>query len=842
MSSGKDRLLYKLPDVQSGYELDPERGYFSVIVPEATNNLVINPSAENADTTGYAAFGAGVAIASVSTWQAYGAYGIRITPSTNVESGVYYGTVPLTSGTTYTASIVIQGEVGKSYTIWFATTAGALLGTKRTWIGSGVKQRIHVTYTETSSTTRRIYITRNSYVDTNYFYVDGLQVEAKTYPTTYCDGDQIGLISDKLTVQPSYWWTGTPHASVSGRSVKTRAGGKEVSLLELGLRIYSVSGLGMSPLEDQFLPIPGFGEFPQGTGTSSREFILTGAIYSNNMDPRYLHSIRKALIDVVKPTATSLAQPMLLRYQAVDADGNPVSESLDIVCKYMDGLEGNWDNNQQERLALRFKMHSPFIQSTYVVGGLITSNSSFACSYIAQRSAAGTWSAVGAGLDNSPYCMAVGNNGILYLGGLFHNAGGGAALHVASYNPYTGTWSALAAGCADPVRCMAIAPNGDLYVGLAAGAGTTNKVQKWNGAAWSIVSAGGIGIAINGSVEDMVFLPNGDLVVVGGFTTIDAVAYNHIARWDGAAWNDMGAGTGGALADAVCVACSMNGDVYVGGFFTTMDGVTVNQITKWDGTVWTPLGTGLSYTGTEETVDVFVAPNGEVWIAGALDTVGGVAAKVLASWNGVSWKQISDGITYANNSFNFYKDYLDNIYLTGYFSYTGIGIRLPDGIARINGNIISGLDIDTDGSVIYSCALSTEGTFFIGGNFTNAVSSSINVSNLGGAYAYPVFQFTGPGNLWQLRNADSDVTISFSSLVLLPGEIAVLDLRPDSIRFYSNFRDNLMPYILKGSNLNFYFIEGNNNVSVYMSGTTASSKVIYYLRNLYWGLEGAVLE
>ena len=80
MQSRRDRIYAALPQPVSGYELNPEKGLFSVIIPEATINLISNPSVEGALTTGYTAWGAGVGMASVATWQAFGTYGLQLTP------------------------------------------------------------------------------------------------------------------------------------------------------------------------------------------------------------------------------------------------------------------------------------------------------------------------------------------------------------------------------------------------------------------------------------------------------------------------------------------------------------------------------------------------------------------------------------------------------------------------------------------------------------------------------------------------------------------------------------------------------------------------------------------
>src|SRR5687768_1054745 len=98
-----------IPTAPDGYALDPVRGLFSVVIPEATTNLVTNPSVETA-TTGWTAVGG--SIARSTTQQRRGVYSLAVTPTSGTTDGVYFGTVSLTSGTTYTASVDVYGAPG----------------------------------------------------------------------------------------------------------------------------------------------------------------------------------------------------------------------------------------------------------------------------------------------------------------------------------------------------------------------------------------------------------------------------------------------------------------------------------------------------------------------------------------------------------------------------------------------------------------------------------------------------------------------------------------------------------------------------------------------------------
>jgi hypothetical protein len=112
------------PPIVSGYDLGDVHK-FSIAVPEEGTNLWTNPSWET-NTTGATAVGGSVARS--TTRQRRGAYSLAITPTAGTGDGAYFGTVSLTSGTTYTYSIDIYGAAGVPYKIHFATTSGVQVG------------------------------------------------------------------------------------------------------------------------------------------------------------------------------------------------------------------------------------------------------------------------------------------------------------------------------------------------------------------------------------------------------------------------------------------------------------------------------------------------------------------------------------------------------------------------------------------------------------------------------------------------------------------------------------------------------------------------------------------
>jgi trimeric autotransporter adhesin len=114
--------------------------------------------------------------------------------------------------------------------------------------------------------------------------------------------------------------------------------------------------------------------------------------------------------------------------------------------------------------------------------------------------------------------------------------------------------------------------------------------------------------------------------------------------------------------------CEYNGELYVGGFFDTIGGMHVNSLAKWDGTTWDSVP-GMFSFGNLEIFDMVVYQN-ELVIVG----------NSIHKWNGTSWSNLGgfvDNIQLAVEVYN------DELYITGHFeNVDGIPTR---GLAKWNG-------------------------------------------------------------------------------------------------------------------------------------------------------------
>jgi hypothetical protein len=179
-------------------------------------------------------------------------------------------------------------------------------------------------------------------------------------------------------------------------------------------------------------------------------------------------------------------------------------------------------------------------------------------------------------------------------------------------------------GTNGPVHELLRLQNGDILLvgdftsafGIAA-----NRIARWNG---SIVTA--LGSGLNGLVRDALELPNGDLLVGGTFTTAGGGPAVGLARWDGSSWSSLGAGPG---ADVWSIAARPNGEIVVGTSH-------VDRARRWNGVTWSGLGLAPSPLFNFPVWAVHTLPNGDVVMSGeALVAVSG-GFRDMARWDGAS--------------------------------------------------------------------------------------------------------------------------------------------------------------------------------------------------------------
>ena len=837
-----------IPDVVKGYFLDDVK--LSVVAPIERMNLVSNPSFET-NATGYTAVD-GATLTRTTETQRRGVYSLKVKPGLSSVSGLYYTSSSLVSGNTYAFSLDVNIRGGRKYQIRVSDNARNLVTKKVT--GKGYWERVSVVFTAVTTGVHRLYFEKDSNSSTDVFFTDGWQLElceaGNFWPTTYIDGDQLGFVANQIP--PPYLWTGTPHASTSTRSGLTRAGGRVLDLRnDLGFEVNSIIGLGMDSITNVATPNALIGgAFYQRTTPQSRNFTIVGSLFGSTVNE--LKRNRRLLLDTLKPDAVGLQQPLVLQCQIAD------HEIVNITCNYSSGLEGMFDNFNQEKLAIQFTAFNPFlIQEEGEVASSLSFIKSVPGVFTMLRSSNGNWSPLtGVGTNGNVLTIVSGNDGYIYYGGTFTLVGSPSitANKIARYkvDGTTATaWERLGSvigATGGDVRAIAIGHDGRVY---AAGSFTgMDGVANTNGVAvWSPLtntwSALGTGIGVGGAWALTVGL-DGSIYVSGDFLSVGGVANTaRIARWTPNTnnWNACSLGITDLLCEALVT--MLDGTIIAGGVFNSVVGVAAtSRIARYhpDTNTWSSISSAV----TSSVFALAVALDGTLYAGGDYGSIGGISANFIAKFNGASWTPLGSGISGGSAVRAIVIDHYGNVIASGDFTRAGDLSSLIDSVAVWNGSSWVYLAINIAAGALGSAtpgAVARDGTLYMRPNYSgtdNTAESITVISNNGEASSYPVVVFTGAGRIIQLSNWTTKDFIYFD-LTLADGERAILTLQPGNVSFISNNRGNLMSTILPGSSLATFKLQpGDNRIGCFVVDAGANCSVSMRRKNQHWGLEGSI--
>ncbi len=196
-----------------------------------------------------------------------------------------------------------------------------------------------------------------------------------------------------------------------------------------------------------------------------------------------------------------------------------------------------------------------------------------------------------------------------------------------------------------------------LYVGGSfpiAGGIAANNIARWDGSQWSPLP-GVAEVGTDGAVLALAVYDDGSgpaLYVGGTFERAGGITAHTMARWDGQQWQALG--WGDEFGDHVSTLAVFDHDtgpaLYAGGDFDTVSGVAWNHIARWNGAAWTPLvgpgGPGVAGVGARvHDLEVFDDGAGpRLFVAGDFATVGGISARRVATWDGTAWAPLVGGV------------------------------------------------------------------------------------------------------------------------------------------------------------------------------------------------------
>lgn len=301
-------------------------------------------------------------------------------------------------------------------------------------------------------------------------------------------------------------------------------------------------------------------------------------------------------------------------------------------------------------------------------------------------------------------------------GGDFLAAGSTAVRHLAMLDPASGSWMSLGTGLDGPVDELLALPNGDLVAGgwfSQAGGVSAFRIARWSGASWA---AFGPGIACT-AITALTAQSNGN-VVAGYFSQSGSTTVYGVASWNGAVWTPLATSPNGAVQVLTTLP---NGDVVAGGDFTVIGGVAANRIARWNGTVWSPLGTGANLAVNA----LATLPNGDLVAGGRFTAAGGFAVNRIASWNGAIWSPLGAGVAGLANADVRALTVLPSGVLVAGGNFTSAGGGVANRVASWNGTAWTPLGAGTTGSVNAVASLPS-GEVGAVGDFTLAGGVPVN--------------------------------------------------------------------------------------------------------------------
>jgi len=853
---------------------------FWIVKPKAGRNYIKNPRFDKPDgVEDWDTAGAGVTIELTGDGARRGAYSLQVNPATGVASSAYYDNVSVTSGLDYTFSVDVKGVAGQAMRIVIADSTHAAKATK-TFTATGYWQRVEVTLTAAETKTDyELWVTRDAVASAAVYYVDGAQFEQESKATTFMHGYAAGCK-----------WDGAIRNSDSIRSAYTGLGGELLDLDDY-CHVVRATGLGHGDWNQIVTKMTSGGDLYQDYIRKSRQFSIVVDFIGNSLGE--IETNRKTLIDALRPDLLDGAKvdeqfginwgsdvrphgERIVRYQGFAANGDEATNPIDIRCVPLPNtLTDTPDLPTYQRAVLNFAVPSGLLDGAYEEGTEMELYAEFPAEFIVKRAPDGNWCKWNgsayvnplAGVNGIVYDIKEAPNGDIYVCGEFTSvSNGGSAVAntkgIARWSKANQAWEAVG----DPegsfatityIYTMAFDAAGDLYVGgnfnIIADVTNANYFAKYtlseSSPAWEAVGI------INDVVRTIAISPAGVIYVGGVFTEASGNANcKRVAYWNGTVWAPLATGLN---ANVYALKFRSNGDLLVGGWFTSADGANGDYICYWDGAAFKSFyGLGATELSTNGYVQsIGVTPNGTIIIGGGFTNAGGDAdADYVAAWRGNNWGALWAGGV--NNTV--YKVYcVDNgdIYLAGAFTIAG-SLTLTDRIVKSVQGAFQPLDIDLPGiGVVYAICLASDGSLYLGGGFSTAaedpdenaetgvVALNLNVASAS-ANTYPYMQITGPGTLKSIVNYSTGANVSFNGLTLQAGEWVSFSFDPVSLKFQGGWtgRGNLLRYVNAGSDYgNFYLKPGANNISLFMSDTSADTAATITWNPKFWGIDGALL-
>jgi hypothetical protein len=633
------RSYHVRPRNPTGYFLDLLHPWFWVIEPEATTNKYPNPSWETDDDNWtYSEDGTDAGYGRLPELGFRGLYGFFAPISSDGTYVQLVSTTNAPSGTTTTVSFFVRfydptRDLKKENVRVVAN--GTTFEPSYFWAVGGGWWRVGLTLTPSTNNPVGLRVIGNP---GEQFVVDCAQWEDLDHWTTYCDGDEMGLMPLEQPVP--FVWNGTPHASTSSRTFQTHAGGKITPFSEFGFNLVALEGLGMPEIGHARQDIASAdGSLYKTSRRGARTFSLGGQIVADT--PQELSRLRSKMMVAFDVARSGLRQPLLLYIQKHDGE-RPVSEVLQCVCTYDTGLEVDHQSEYDEDLTLVFTADRPALPTLRHISAALLAPSSTS-GVMSIRDPSGEWSVISGALGggvmtptSSRFC------GLLRDGTKYMALNNGLAFRNESTEP---EWEAGTSANITPIQDAL-----ELSSGLIALCGNftqlnvtaANRIALVDSFAIIGATVTPLGTGLNGIAYQLAEGPQGHIYVCGDFSTANGVGISGgVAYWNGTTFVDMGAPVGIADIPTV-IAVDAAGKVYVTGPGDSLS----CSVARWEGgTTWTSIGI-VAKASQMTPYKLVPTIDGYLYLFGDFTQIDDVACNGAAVWNGGTWQPLSetDGI------------------------------------------------------------------------------------------------------------------------------------------------------------------------------------------------------
>jgi uncharacterized delta-60 repeat protein len=220
------------------------------------------------------------------------------------------------------------------------------------------------------------------------------------------------------------------------------------------------------------------------------------------------------------------------------------------------------------------------------------------------------------------------SNGQILVGGIFSKG-----IALLNSNGTSNPSFNIGTGANDWVQAMAVQGDGKILIGgsftLFNGV-TRNRIARLN-ADGSLDTSFDPQFGASSAVRDICIQPDGKIIVVGEFTTFNAISYNRIVRLNsnGSVDNTFAIGNG---ASGNIISCALQSDnkVVIGGNFSTFDGNSSSKLARinTDGSFDVGFNVGSGANGTIR--KVFLQQDGAILIGGDFTDYNGVTRNRVA--------------------------------------------------------------------------------------------------------------------------------------------------------------------------------------------------------------------